>query len=90
MSGHFGLEPSRRCTHGRKQPGSGGRAGITQDRFVRAIVRALDGPKEDGANGQTADPPSNRRSRHVSLVALPDAAASTLFGIFDVMNAFER
>lgn len=26
--------------------------------------------------------------RHVSLVALPDAAASTLFGIFDVMNAF--
>jgi transcriptional regulator GlxA family with amidase domain len=24
---------------------------------------------------------------HVSLVALPDAAASTLFGIFDVMNA---
>src|SRR5688500_18265990 len=27
-------------------------------------------------------------SRHVSLVALPDAAISTLFGIFDVMNAF--
>jgi transcriptional regulator GlxA family with amidase domain len=26
--------------------------------------------------------------RHVSLVALPDAAVSTLFGIFDVMNAF--
>ena len=26
--------------------------------------------------------------RHVSLVALPDAAASTLFGIYDVMNAF--
>ena len=25
--------------------------------------------------------------RHVSLVALPDAAVSTLFGIFDVMNA---
>lgn len=25
---------------------------------------------------------------HVSLVALPDAVASTLFGIFDVMNAF--
>ena len=25
--------------------------------------------------------------RHVSLVALPDAVASTLFGIFDVMNA---
>jgi transcriptional regulator GlxA family with amidase domain len=25
---------------------------------------------------------------HVSLVALPDAAASTLFGIFDVLNAF--
>jgi hypothetical protein len=25
---------------------------------------------------------------HVSLVAVPDAVASTLFGIFDVMNAF--
>ena len=27
-------------------------------------------------------------ARHVSLVALPDAVASTLFGIFDVVNAF--
>jgi transcriptional regulator GlxA family with amidase domain len=27
-------------------------------------------------------------SRHVSVVAVPDAAVSTLFGIFDVMNAF--
>jgi transcriptional regulator GlxA family with amidase domain len=26
--------------------------------------------------------------RHVSLVAVPDAAVSTLFGIYDVMNAF--
>ncbi len=26
--------------------------------------------------------------RHVSLVALPDAAVSTLFGIYDVMNGF--
>jgi transcriptional regulator GlxA family with amidase domain len=26
--------------------------------------------------------------RHVSLVALPDAAVSTLFGIYDVINAF--
>jgi transcriptional regulator GlxA family with amidase domain len=26
--------------------------------------------------------------RHVSLVALPDAAVSTLFGIYDVMNSF--
>jgi transcriptional regulator GlxA family with amidase domain len=26
--------------------------------------------------------------RHVSLVAVPEAAASTLFGIFDVINAF--
>jgi len=25
--------------------------------------------------------------RHVSLVALPDAIVSTLFGVFDVMNA---
>ena len=27
-------------------------------------------------------------SRHVSLVALPDAVVSTLFGIFDVLNGF--
>ena len=26
--------------------------------------------------------------RHVSLVALPDAVASTLFGVYDVMNSF--
>ena len=31
---------------------------------------------------------SGSSPRHVSLVALPDAIASTLFGIFDVMNAF--
>jgi transcriptional regulator GlxA family with amidase domain len=37
-----------------------------------------------------ARPPAGPGSnpRHVSLVALPDAAVSTLFGIFDVMNAF--
>lgn len=29
-------------------------------------------------------------SHHVSLVALPDGAVSTLFGIYDVMNAFAR
>ena len=34
---------------------------------------------------QSGDPGSN--PRHVSLVALPDAVVSTLFGIFDVMNA---
>lgn len=28
------------------------------------------------------------KARHVSLVALPEAVASTLFGIFDVMNGF--
>jgi transcriptional regulator GlxA family with amidase domain len=28
------------------------------------------------------------KPRHVSLVALPDAVVSTLFGIFDVMNSF--
>lgn len=32
--------------------------------------------------------PSGSSLRRVSLVALPDAVASTLFGIFDVMNAF--
>jgi transcriptional regulator GlxA family with amidase domain len=29
------------------------------------------------------------RPRHVSLVAIPDAAVSTLFGVFDVLNSFE-
>jgi transcriptional regulator GlxA family with amidase domain len=33
---------------------------------------------------------SEAPSRHVSLVALPDTAVSTLFGIFDVLNAFSR
>jgi transcriptional regulator GlxA family with amidase domain len=28
--------------------------------------------------------------RHVSIVAVPDATVSTLFGIFDVMSVFER
>jgi transcriptional regulator GlxA family with amidase domain len=28
------------------------------------------------------------KRRHVSIVALPDAAVSTLYGIYDVMNAF--
>lgn len=32
--------------------------------------------------------PATRPALHVSLVALPDAAAATLFGIHDVMNAF--
>jgi transcriptional regulator GlxA family with amidase domain len=32
-------------------------------------------------------PPSGSHPRHVSVVALPDVAVSTLFGIFDVMNA---
>ena len=30
------------------------------------------------------------RPRHVSIVALPDAAVSTLFGLFDVMSALPR
>ena len=32
------------------------------------------------------DSKPNANPRHVSLVALPDAAVSTLFGLFDVMN----
>ena len=37
----------------------------------------------------TRQPPDlGPHPRHVSLVALPDAAASTLFGLFDAMNAF--
>ena len=31
---------------------------------------------------------SGSASRHVSILALPDVVASTLFGLFDVMNAF--
>lgn len=33
-------------------------------------------------------PAPGARTRHVSLVALPDAVASTLFGIFDVLGGF--
>lgn len=32
--------------------------------------------------------PSGSDPRHVSLVAVPDAVVSTLFGIYDVLNAF--
>ena len=35
-----------------------------------------------------AQPDPGARPRHVSLVAVPDAVASTLFGIFDVFNGF--
>jgi len=31
---------------------------------------------------------SRTGSRHVSLIAFPDAVASTLYGVYDVMNAF--
>ena len=39
-----------------------------------------------------ASKPSTLRStpRHVSIVAVPDATVSTLFGIYDVMTVFER
>jgi transcriptional regulator GlxA family with amidase domain len=36
----------------------------------------------------TQPSPIGSGPRHVSLVAIPDAAVSTLFGIFDVLNAF--
>lgn len=36
----------------------------------------------------TAKPRTRHRALHVSLVALPEAGASTPFGIYDVMNAF--
>ena len=36
----------------------------------------------------TQPSPVGSSPRHVSLVAIPDASVSTLFGIFDVMNAF--
>jgi transcriptional regulator GlxA family with amidase domain len=35
-----------------------------------------------------ANTPAAPAPRHVSLVALPEAAVSTLFGLYDVMNAF--
>jgi transcriptional regulator GlxA family with amidase domain len=37
-----------------------------------------------------ATPEVRSTPRHVSLVALPDATVSTLFGIYDVMSVFER
>lgn len=37
---------------------------------------------------EAASVPPGTRPRHVSLVALPDAVVSTLFGIFDVLNGF--
>jgi transcriptional regulator GlxA family with amidase domain len=37
----------------------------------------------------TPSTPAAAGPRHVSLLALPEATVSTLFGIFDVMNAFE-
>ena len=36
----------------------------------------------------TQPSPIGSSPRHVSLLAIPDAAVSTLFGIFDVLNAF--
>jgi transcriptional regulator GlxA family with amidase domain len=38
---------------------------------------------------KAAIPSSRKGVRHVSLVGIPDAVASTLYGIYDVMNAFE-
>ena len=35
-----------------------------------------------------ANSPAAAAPRHVSLVALPEAAVSTLFGLYDVLNAF--
>jgi transcriptional regulator GlxA family with amidase domain len=32
--------------------------------------------------------PAGSKPRHISLLALPDSSVSTLYGIFDVMNAF--
>lgn len=43
---------------------------MTRNRFVHAILESM----------------SKDRRRHVSLVALPDCVASTLFGIFDVLR----
>ena len=35
-------------------------------------------------------PAAGSAARHVSVVAVPDATVSTLFGIYDVMSVFER
>src|SRR5690349_20735737 len=35
-------------------------------------------------------PAGRSAPRHVSVVAVPDATVSTLFGIYDVMSVFER
>jgi transcriptional regulator GlxA family with amidase domain len=50
--------------------------------FVRVIVAAR------GSSSVTPTAkPAGTRPRHISLVALPDAAVSPLFGIYDVMKA---
>ena len=41
---------------------------------------------EHGRARMNTDPRPNRNPRHISLVALPDAAVSTLFGVFDVFK----
>jgi transcriptional regulator GlxA family with amidase domain len=38
----------------------------------------------------TGKPAAGPTPRHVSVVAVPDATVSTLFGIYDVMSVFER
>lgn len=46
-------------------------------------------PHQGDPNGMTMDAPiAGPNPRRVSIVALPDAVVSTLFGIYDVMNAF--
>lgn len=74
---------------------------MTRNRSIRANRRAIlsseraaaeqrsDARQEEVAPVPTTGSSADRsRPRHVSLVALPEAAASTLFGIYDVMNAF--
>jgi transcriptional regulator GlxA family with amidase domain len=46
-------------------------------------------PHVEGSRAMARQPTDiGSEPRHVSLVALPDAAVSTLYGIFDVMNSF--
>jgi transcriptional regulator GlxA family with amidase domain len=60
-----------------------GSAEFARDRFVRATTTI--GAMPSAATRAASK--SHKASRHVALLALPDAVVSTLAGIYDVMNA---
>lgn len=66
------------------------RAGLGDVGFKPNGLDSKGAVPSQGASHAMSKPPIHPAStpHHVSLVALPDEVASTLFGIYDVMNAF--